>query len=721
MRRNNLFKTIITVCLCVLAVFTLYPTFQVKPTQNEVDKLSTEISQLIDKPTPEVVNVLCGDIQLGSQSQDEDLSAEEQAERLNSDIRNRLKKQLEIKDNEIIKKALPLALNLRDKYLELIKNESRAIKLGLDLQGGTYLVTEVNIPQLVYNSAKNKEEFEPIYNQALAEYQQTNRDFITIISEKMRQNQWPLRRFFDELGDTDPEIRQQLDQSVEDAVNRTLEILRNRIDQFGVSEPNIQKQGDRRIIIELAGIKDINRAKRVIGSTAELKFQVVESEKGLEDILIKINRVLRESTEDELDSTLNITETAEAETVADTTIADSTAEEENVAEDEKVQLADLFKKEDIATEDSAELDSSTAIVDKNTYKEAPFTSLLRIFRGRGYDIGVAPENKAAVDWILNLDKVNEITKDVEFLWGMKPEKIADQRWHRLYLVRKHAELTGKYLTDARVDLDMGSSGTARTGEATVNMTLNREGASIFSQLTERIIDQRLAIILDGKVSSDPVVRSKIPNGRAVIEGIATIDEAKLLALVLRAGALPAPMEFIEERTVGPSLGQDSVRKGTRATLIGLLVVIIFMVIYYNYFGLVADLALLLNLILLMAALSGFGLTLTLPGVAGIILTIGMAVDANVLIFERIREEAQTGKTVRLAIENGYNRAFRTILDANVTTLLTALVLFQFGTGPIKGFAVTLFWGILISMFSAIIVTRIIFDFITSKVLKQIPY
>ena len=282
-------------------------------------------------------------------------------------------------------------------------------------------------------------------------------------------------------------------------------------------------------------------------------------------------------------------------------------------------------------------------------------------------------------------------------------------------------MTGKSITDAKVDLGMGGN-QGRAGEAAVLMTLNREGAKVFSQLTERIIGKRLSIILDGKVSSDPVVQVKIPNGRATIENIGTIEEAKDLALVLRAGALPAPMEFIEERTVGPTLGQDSVNKGTRAALIGLIIVAIFMVIYYHYFGLVADLALVLNLVFLMAILSGFGLTLTLPGVAGIILTIGMAVDANVLIFERIREEEQTGKTIRAAIENGYGRAFKTILDANVTTLLTALVLFQFGTGPIKGFAVTLFWGIVISMFTAIVITRVVFDYFTSKgFLKKIPY
>ena len=552
MRRNNLFKTILILFFLVLAVFTLFPTFNVKPLQNEVKKTSLEISQIIDKPADKVLNVLCGDIQLGAKTVDDALTQEQQDEALKNDVLNRLKTQLDVTSSEKLEQALPLILSLRAKYESLIKDEARAIKLGLDLQGGTYLVSEVNIPKLIYNIARNKADFDPIFNEALKEYEVSNREFIALISEKLSKKELPLHRFFGEVGDRDNDIRQQLDQEVKDAVNRTLEVLRNRIDQFGVSEPNIQKQGDRRIIIELAGIKDITRAKNIIGTTAELEFKVVESEKGLEDILMKINRVLRESEESELVPNL-------AETKTDSAVTDSS---EKVAKDGKVQLGDLFK-QDLASEDSTAIDSaSTAIVDKNTYKDAPFTSLLRIFRGRGYDIGVSPENRAAVEWILSLDKVKEVTKDVEFLWGMETEKIAEQQWHRLYLLRRNAELTGKYLTDAKVNLGMGGN-QGRAGEAEVFMTLNNEGAKIFSQLTERIIGQRLAIILDGKVSSDPVVQVKIPNGRATIENIGTIDEAKDLALVLRAGALPAPMEFIEERTVGPSLGQDSIQKEPR--------------------------------------------------------------------------------------------------------------------------------------------------------------
>jgi preprotein translocase subunit SecD len=250
--------------------------------------------------------------------------------------------------------------------------------------------------------------------------------------------------------------------------------------------------------------------------------------------------------------------------------------------------------------------------------------------------------------------------------------------------------------------------------------MNNEGAKIFSRLTGSNIGKSLAIVLDDKVYMAPSIRVKIPNGAAYIEGLEDMTEAKNIAIVLRAGALPAPVDVIEERTIGPSLGKDSIIIGTRLGLIGFLLVIGFMVFYYKRSGLLADLALVLNILFVMAILATLGATLTLPGIAGLILTVGIAVDANVLIFERIREELARGKTVRAAIDAGYSRALRTILDANITTMLTALILMQFGTGPVKGFAVTLFWGILSSMFTAIFVTRTIYNFITErKVLKTL--
>ena len=277
------------------------------------------------------------------------------------------------------------------------------------------------------------------------------------------------------------------------------------------------------------------------------------------------------------------------------------------------------------------------------------------------------------------------------------------------LLEKKAVLTGDALTDARVDFSQRAF-----GEPYVSLTFNNKGARLFSQITGQNVNRRLAIVLDGVVQSAPVIRERIPSGKAQITGKFSVDEANDLAIILRAGALPAPVEVIEERTVGPTLGKDSIAKGIRAIILGGVLVLCFMLIYYLIAGLIANFALCMNLILILGVLSYFKATLTLPGIAGLVLTIGMAVDANVLIFERVKEELKSGKTLHSGIISGYNRAFLTILDANVTTLITALILFQFGTGPVRGFATTLSIGILASMFTAIVVTRVIFDILVKN-------
>jgi preprotein translocase subunit SecD len=353
-------------------------------------------------------------------------------------------------------------------------------------------------------------------------------------------------------------------------------------------------------------------------------------------------------------------------------------------------------------------------VNQEFFAENPFLALLFDFRGQGGEIGVPQANRYAVEKILSdpdLQKV--IPGDAEFLWSSKSIPFRDDFFWQLYMVKEEPGLTGKYLTDA--DVQIGGGGSFQTaGQAVVQFELNSEGARTFARLTGANVGKRMAIVLDDNVYSAPVIRSKIPRGSGVIEGIDDMKEAQEIAIVLRAGALPAPVKIIEERTVGPSLGADSIEKGTKSAAIGFIVVVLFMLVYYRMSGAIADLALLMNMVFVFAVLAGFGFTLTLPGVAGIILTIGMAVDANVLIFERIREEIRSGKTVRSAIDNGYARAFSAILDANVTTLISAVVLYQFGTGPIRGFALTLSIGILSSLFTALVVSRVVFDFLTSR-------
>jgi len=462
---------------------------------------------------------------------------------------------------------------------ELIRLQKKAFHLGLDLQGGMYIVLEVDRTDLN-------------------------------------------------------------DEEVKDATERALEIMRNRIDQFGVYEPSIQRQGTYRMVVQLPGV-DRERAKSLIERTAFLEFKLV----------------------------------AEA-----------------IETKETFDSIDQFLQEKRGDQDTTEI--------------GPFySSLLQV----GGDVVVTADKVDEVREMLT--EAEEVVPDeLMILWGEEQE-MRGIAYRPLYLLKKDAELTGDAIADARVAV---GGDPERPNAPYVRLTMTRRASGKFAAITGANIDRRLAIVLDGVVKSAPVIREKIPGGRSQITGSFSVDEAKDLSIVLRAGALPAPVNILEERTVGPSLGADSIRKGIRASIYGGIAVLLFILIYYSFAGSIAGIALILNLILLLAFLSGFRATLTLPGIAGVILTVGIAVDANVLIFERIREELRVGKTIRTAIDTGYSRAFRTILDANLTTLFTALILYWFGTGPIKGFAVTLSIGIVVSFFTAIVFTRLIFDILTAK-------
>jgi SecD/SecF fusion protein len=615
-----------------------------------------------------------------------------------------------LKDSSDDKDAREIAKKIVELDDKISKNEKRAIKRGLDLQGGTFLVYEVDFVHYLTNPnvAKNPDtQLQQLLEEIDYEAKHQDLDFFDVLQPKFEEKGVPLTRYFGKKGESDRKIISNLRDESENAIDRALQVLRNRIDQFGVSEPSITKQGSRRIVVELAGILDVNRAKSVIGKTAQLEFKLLRDAEYTRSILMRIDQVVKQRRYGTLDST------ALAEVMApDTTKKDSSEIEEKVRDEKEVDLDELFGSTP-ETEDMGEGDTSLS-VDKEMFEENPFLAMLG---NVGNMIAAPKQNMKAIDIILNYPETKEIIPDEsEFLWASKPERYGDKDWYRLYFVKKTAEITGDYIEDANVNIagEASSSSMTGAGAAEVLLELNSRGAKDFARITGANVGKYLAIVLDNKVSSAPQIRERIPNGRSSITGMRDINEAKDLVVVLRAGALPARLESIEERTVGPSLGRDSIQKGQYSALIGLLIVIIFMVIYYKLSGLVADLALVLNIVFVMAILAAAHATLTLPGVAGIILTIGMAVDANVLIFERTREEIRSGKTIRVAIDSGYGRAFTTILDANVTTLLTALVLYQFGTGPIQGFAVTLSIGIIASMFTAIVVTRFVFDFVTNR-------
>ena len=582
--------------------------------------------------------------------------------------------------------------------------ESKIIKQGLDLKGGIYIVLEVDIPTLVSNLAINKDKR---FEQALANVStkidvESQLDFFQVFQEEIDAAGLRIHRYFDvDFGGSLEEIIASLRDQADDAINRVLEILQNRVDQFGVSEPTIQKQGNRRIIVELAGIQDSERARDLLQSTALLEFVLIKSPELTNDMLLRIDKVIKGSEE-----LADFTQTDEKEYIIDTPAP--------ISEDKTISVSDLFGEQ--AAQSATDTSDTAIVVDQNLVENRPFSSLLRAL---GNDIGVPEKNLYIIKKILAMDDVQDKLNAAngQFLMSDAPESFTSidglqEKMYRMFYLEGESELTGGVVEKASATI--GGTGSSASGQSIVLLDMNSEGARTWSRVTGGNIGRRVAIVLDKKVHMAPVIRSKISDGGTMIEGFANLDEAKDIAIVLRAGALPAPVNIIEERVVGPSLGADSVAKGTQSVLIGLALVLVFMIVYYRLFGIIANFALIWNIVLLLAVLAMLDATLTLPGIAAIILTVGMSIDANVIIFERIREEQRKGKTPRAAIDAGYDRALTTIIDANVTTLVAALVLYQFGTGPIRGFATVLFWGIVISMFTAIFVTRTIFNTMTER-------
>ena len=573
--------------------------------------------------------------------------------------------------------------------------ESRTIKQGLDLKGGMYIVLEVDLPTLVENLAINKDAklqaaLSSVRDQLLIS---PEADFFALFSNISNDNNLKLSRYYYDFGSSNEVILTALGEESEDAINRVLEILQNRIDQFGVAEPTIQKQGNQRIIVELAGVQDSDRARSLLESTALLEFFIVKDITTTNELMVKIDQTLRGNKDI-------------SSIVKDDSTDTKTSSEKD---DGTVSVSELFG------ESSTENNTDSSSVTPSIVAEQPFSSLLR---NLGNTIGVPAKNSYALRKMLELPEVKEKLAAVggKFVFSNKAQDYPTvdgdvESVYSLFLLEDQAELTGGVVEEAKANL--GPQGTTSAGQPIVNLSMNSDGARKWSIVTGSNVGRQVAIVLDNKVHMAPNIREKISGGGTLIEGFANIDEAKDIAIVLRAGALPAPVDIIEERVVGPSLGAESVKRGTQSVIIGLIIVLIFMLIYYRVSGSIADFALIWNIVLVLAVLASLQATLTLPGIAGLILTVGMSIDANVIIFERIREELRKGKTPRAAVDGGYNRALTTIIDANVTTLIAALVLWQFGTGPIKGFATVLFWGILISMFTAIFVTRTIFNSFTS--------
>lgn len=489
------------------------------------------------------------------------------------------------------------------------------------------------------------------------------------------------------------------DNAKNDALDRVLKIVRNRVDQFGVAEPIIQKEGEKRIIVDLPGLQDPERAKNLLGQTALLEFRLVREPNELGPVIQDLDRALVgvQVKGTKVDTTGVVTDTttvARAAEKATSAKADTTGTQPSSFDSLMGELPGSKEVEVPLQEIS---------------KDRPFSSYLVSVSG-GAAV-VEQQNQEAVNLLLATPQAQRvIPRQSEFLWDFETRPIqGGGNGNLLYLVEKKPTLTGSALVNATTHPAQDDPSSLE-----VSFELNREGGRTFERFTGENIGRRIAIVLDRKIRTAPVVQTKIPGGQGRITGRFTDEEAGDLAIVLRAGAFPAPVNVVEERTVGPSLGRDSIRASWRSALIAFVVVAGFMIIYYRLSGLLATGALVFCLALILAALSELRASLTFPGIAGLILTIGMAVDANVLIFERIREELAKAKTVRSAIDAGFDRAFTTILDSNLTTLITAVVLYQFGSGPIRGFAITLSIGILASMYTAIVVSRVVFHLITSK-------
>ncbi len=519
-----------------------------------------------------------------------------------------------------------------DFYKEVMPD--KGISLGLDLRGGIHLVYEVEgdkaVEESINRMANNirnlldKKEIKPeirvegaklIINYESAtktsseqtesqEKQPSVVDITSVIQKTVENNYANLT-----LKETDPELvfiipSKEVKRIADNATEQALEIIRNRIDQRGVKEPIIQRQGENEIIVQLPGEKDPKGAITLIGKTAQLKFKLVDDDS---PVAAEIPESISSGEEDRLKKEFS----------------------EKIPSEDEI----LFQR-----------------VVSNT---------------------------------------GEIFK-------------------RPYLIKKETLLTGALLSEARTSID------SRFNDYYVSIKFNAEGAKLFEEVTGKYAKKRLAIILDNNVYSAPVIQERISGGDAQISGTFTLVEARDLSIVLKSGSLPAPVKMLQNVTVGPSLGRDSIEAGRIAGIIAIILVVIFMIIYYRLSGLIADFALVLNVVLLLGVMAALNATLTMPGIAGIILAVGMAVDTNVLMFERIREELRTGKTPRAAVDSGYDKAFLTIVDSHVTTLITAVVLYQFGTGPIKGFAVTLSLGVAINLFTALIGTKSVFDLINSR-------
>jgi SecD/SecF fusion protein len=625
---------------------------------------------------------------------------------------------------------------VRQKYLDSVWNEpvysllgleytlkevkDNELKLGLDLQGGMHVTLEVSPLEIMRAMSNNSTDTS--FNKALAtaiESQKTSdRPFTDLFYEAFTalEPDGKLSRIFSNTANkgridytsTNEQVMKVLSDEVEGAIDRSFNILRSRVDRFGVTQPNIQRlQGTGRIQIELPGVDNPDRVRKLLSGIAKLEFWEVYDIQEVVPVFSSANEVLYELEQEQKKLTADTTLTASGEantTSAEDPFGDATAPQASANQKDSMENDPFGSNEPSALPEG----DTTAKDSLETGKASVLFRLLRAQSELIYDVrDTSTISRALADPKLK----GVIPAGMKFLWSVKPFKDDNGRteYLQLFAIRKtrdgKAPLGGEVIVDARHDIDQNGRGFE------IAMQMNASGAKKWRKLTAENINRRIAIVLDNYVYSAPNVQSEIPNGNSSITGNFTLEEAKDLANILKAGKLPAPTRIVEESIVGPSLGKEAIQQGLFSIITGLGIVLVFMVFYYSASGAVANLVLLVNVFFIMGILAQLNAALTLPGIAGIVLTIGMAVDANVLIFERIREEIRLGKSLVNAIQLGYEKAYSSIIDANVTTFLTGIILYTFGSGPVKGFATTLMVGIACSFFTAVFISRILVELI----------
>ncbi len=597
--------------------------------------------------------------------------------------------------------------------------KERELNLGLDLKGGMNVTLEVSVIDLINSMANNSKDktYVEAIKKAKEKQKDSQEDFVTLFGQAFKEvdPNAKLASIFGTLdlkdriqfSSTNEEVLEVIRKEAQNAIDNSFNILRTRIDRFGVTQPNIQRLGSKtsgRVLVELPGIKDPSRVRKLLQGTAKLEFWETYENSEVYKYLETANSVIKEK------------DFPEEEMEKDTTVVKKEIAKEDVIKKDKDSTTNELL-EEVAKSDSISSDSSAIASREDFAKKFPLFAVLIPNTSRegrlypGASVGSSRfKDTAKVNEYLKRQEVKELfPRDLKFAWTVKPIFGKNKKPTDFYqLVAIKANMEGKASLDGDVITDARSDFGNNQATAEVTMSMNGRGSQIWARLTKDNVGKQVAIVLDDYVYSFPMVNGEIKGGRSSITGNFSIAEAKDLANVLKSGKLPAPARILEEEIVGPSLGQESIDAGLISFIIAFIVVLLYMVFYYNKAGWVADLALMANIFFIFGILASLGAVLTLPGIAGIVLTLGMSVDANVLIYERIREELDSGKGLKLAISDGYRNAYSAIIDANITTLLTGFVLYTFGTGPIKGFATTLIIGIFTSLFAAIFLTRILF-------------